>query len=223
MKNKKSLLLCLVCGGICAVLVALFGLGTWFGFLPFPSFSAERFGFSDLISENDADGDGINDYADFVKGARAFVSAKPEYLSAYYDGGYPPDGIGVCTDVIWSAFLEAGYDLKAMVDADIASDPEAYGIEKPDPNIDFRRVVNLNVFFSRHAESLTTSLLDPSAFMPGDILIYNHHIVILSDERNLYGFPYMIHHGGKYDYETNGIARNRILAHYRFTGIVESN
>ena len=223
MKSKKVLSVCIPCAFICAALAALFGLGTWFGFLPFPSFSSEQFGFCDLISENDADGDGTDDYADFVTGARAFVSEKPLYKSEYYSGGYPPPGIGVCTDVIWSAFQEAGYDLKAMVDADIASDPEAYGIKKPDPNIDFRRVVNLNVFFSRHAVSLTTALNDPSSFMPGDILIFDHHIALLSDKRNLYGFPYLIHHGGNYDYETNGIAHDRIIAHYRFTGIEESN
>ena len=45
--------------------------------------------------------------------------------------------------MIWRALEEAGYDLKAMVDADIAKDKESYGIEVADPNIDFRRVKNL--------------------------------------------------------------------------------
>lgn len=223
MKRKLPKRILISCAVILPVLAVVFFLSAWYGVIPLPAYDAEHFGFSDLISENDRDGDGIDDYADFVKGARAFVAAEPVYKSEYYEGGYPPEGIGVCTDVIWSAFEEAGYDLKAMVDADIASDPIAYGIEYPDPNIDFRRVVNLDVFFARNAESLTTSLKHPSDFMPGDILIYEHHIVLLSDQRNLFGYPLIIHHGGMYDYETNGIARNRILAHYRFTGTGESN
>ena len=39
------------------------------------------------------------------------------YQSKYYAGGYPDDGLGVCTDVIWQALQAAGYDLKALVDA----------------------------------------------------------------------------------------------------------
>ncbi len=218
MKERKKLRVSLLAACAVTVLLLVFAAGNWFGFLPFFSFTAERFGFSDLVSPCDCDGDGTDDYADLVAGARKYVGTEPEYRSEYYDGGYPPAGVGVCTDVIWSAFGEAGYDLKAMVDADIAADPDAYGIETPDPNIDFRRVVNLNVFFSRHAEQLTTALLSPSEFMPGDILIYDHHIVMLSDRRNLFGFPYIIHHGGLYDYETNGIAHGKILAHYRFRG-----
>ena len=31
----------------------------------------------------------------------------------------PPDTEGVCTDVIWRAFKNAGYSLKDMVDEDI--------------------------------------------------------------------------------------------------------
>lgn len=33
------------------------------------------------------------------------------------EGGYPPDNIGVCIDVVWRAFANAGYSLKDMVDA----------------------------------------------------------------------------------------------------------
>ena len=42
-------------------------------------------------------------------------------------------------------FRRPGYDLKALVDADIAACPEAYPhITTPDPNIDFRRVNTLD-------------------------------------------------------------------------------
>ena len=53
-------------------------------------------------------------------GARKDAEIHPRYNGAYYDGGYPPDDIGVCTDVIWRAFKNAGYNLKDMVDNDIS-------------------------------------------------------------------------------------------------------
>jgi uncharacterized protein YijF (DUF1287 family) len=83
---------------------------------------------------------------DFVQGARKDAQVKPLYKDAYYSGGYPPDNEGVCTDVIWRAFKNAGYDLKKMIDSDIKNNindyPRIRG-ERPDPNIDFRRVQNL--------------------------------------------------------------------------------
>lgn len=117
-------------------------------------------------------------------------------------GGRPPDDRGVCTDVVWRAFAAAGYDLKAMVDADIAADPSLYprtgGI--PDPNIDFRRVKNLKVFFDRYALTLTCDLGELSEWQPGDIVIFDDsftHIGIISDRRCRSGVPWLIHNSGQ--------------------------
>lgn len=121
------------------------------------------------------------------------MESAPVYGSRYYAGGYPDDGYGVCTDVIHHAFSAAGYSLKQMVDADIASDPQAYGITTADPNIDFRRVDNLLVFFSRHAQQLSNRFDDPFDWQPGDIVIYHQHIGICSDRRSMQGYPLLIH------------------------------
>lgn len=111
------------------------------------SFSAEELGIEELSSSFDADGDGIDDWHDIMLGAREYIETKPKYKSSYYEGGYPNDGYGVCTDVVWNAFAAAGYDLKAMVDSHIAENQELYtDMESPDPNIDFRRVRNLKYF-----------------------------------------------------------------------------
>ncbi len=185
--------------------------------------SAEDFGFSDLVSPNDADGDGIDDYRDMVEGARAYIATNPYYESAYYAGGYPNDGKGVCTDVIWQAFKAAGYDLKGMVDADIDARHDDYfgpdGVS--DSNIDFRRVRNLLVFFRAHAQELTVSTSDPEDWMPGDIVIYDGHIALCSDKRNGFGLPYIIHHGNPKDgaVEANELTTTgygKIIAHFRF-------
>ncbi len=146
-----------------------------------------------LFSEKDADGDGIDDFTDIMLGARAWVETEPFYDSTYYAGGYPPDEIGVCTDVIWHAFFAAGYDFKALIDADIDANREIYQIEHRDHNIDFRHTGNVQIFFERFAESLTLDVTDTAAWQAGDIVTYTGHIGIVSDKRNAEGVPYIIH------------------------------
>lgn len=66
-------------------------------------YTAEDFGIETIKSNTDFDNDGIDDYTDILQGARIEAENKPNYRSAYYSGGYPPDDEGVCTDVIWRA------------------------------------------------------------------------------------------------------------------------
>ena len=205
-----------------ALLLALIWAGLWAGFrfnlLPKRSYTAADFGIETLQSPNDADADGIDDYRDIMLGARAFVETDPKYDGSYFAGGYPPEGVGVCTDVIWQGFMAAGYTLKDLVDADISENREAYPeIDTPDPNIDFRRVRNLRIFFARRAESLT---LDPNEIVewqPGDIVVYPKHIAVVSDKRNKKGQPYIIHHGGQPVLEEDALTRMEIVGHYRWT------
>ncbi len=159
-------------------------------------YSNADFGIADYISPNDRDGDGIDDQTDILNGARDYIATKPEYKSAYYEGGWPNDGYGVCTDVVARALLAAGYDLQALVDGDIKASPESYDSDCGDPNIDFRRVRNLLVYFKRHATELTADIDEIDQWQGGDIIIFEGHIGIISDKRNVNGVPYLIHHGG---------------------------
>lgn len=157
---------------------------------------AEDFGIEVILSENDIDGDGIDDYTDILLGARKEAENRPKYKSAYYSGGYPPDSEGVCTDVVWRAMKNAGYTLKDMVDEDIKNNVDKYPRVggKPDPNIDFRRVPNLKVYFERNAINLTTDLNKIEEWQAGDIVTFGtSHIGIISDKRNKKGIPYLIH------------------------------
>ena len=161
---------------------------------------AEDFGITQLKSNFDYDNDGIDDYTDIMLGARKDAETHPVYKSAYYAGGYPPDNEGVCTDVVWRAFKNAGYNLKDLIDEDIRNNVDEYPRVKgkPEPNIDFRRVPNLISFFSRHATSLTTDLTQIAEWQPGDIVTFeNSHVGIISDKRNKNGVPYLIHNGGQ--------------------------
>lgn len=177
----------------------------------------------------DLNNNGISDIEDIVIGARKDALAMPEYVNAYYGGGYPPDDEGTCTDLVWRAFLEAGYSLKDLVDKDIALDPYAYPSVngRPDPNIDFRRVGNLIIFFERTAISLTTDVYDTDQWQAGDIVIFgnNEHIGIVSDIRNDKDIPFLIHNNDQPDREEDrleyGDYTMGITAHFRF--IPESN
>lgn len=112
----------------------------------------------DFRSSVDKDHDGIDDATDIVKAVREYVATDPIYKSAYYAGGYPNDGYGVCTDVVAIGYREAGYDLRELVDNHIENNRELYDIEYVDWNIDYRRVENLLVFFKHNFIELTTAL-----------------------------------------------------------------
>lgn len=166
--------------------------------------------------------------SDLLAGARAEVNRRPWYQSGYYRGGYPPENVGVCTDLIWRAFRAAGIELKDRIDADIKASPAAYPrlAGKPDRNIDFRRVPNQSAFFRRHASVLGTTF-NPAApaslthWLPGDIVVFKgpDHIAIISDKKTRKGVPYLLHNDGPWASEADDFekwAERGIVAHYRW-------
>lgn len=165
-----------------------------------------------------------------LAGAKADTGMTTVYDPSYVDGGYPPDGRGACSDLIWRSFLNVGYDIKALIDGDIQERPAEYGLaaDESDPNIDFRRVRNIQLFLSKYAESLPTEiaagdrqLLD--AWQGGDIVVYGPtltgrmHIGVVSDTRNWQGIPYIIHNYAFGTGEDNVLLLwpARIAGHYR--------
>lgn len=189
--------------------------------LPKKSYTSDYFNIKILASDKDYDNDKIDDYADILEGAKIEAKNHPIYVSKYYIGGYPPIYEGVCTDVIWRSMKNAGYNLKDMIDEDILLHKDNYPeIDKPDPNIDFRRVRNIKRFFENNYNCLTKDPYKIEDWMPGDIVIFgDSHIAIISDKRNKKGIPYIIHNAGQpnrdedaliYWYKSRGIS-----GHYR--------
>lgn len=187
-----------------------------------------------ILSGMDVNDNGLDDSLDIVTGARAQIEARPRYKSAYYDGGYPPDNEGVCTDLVWRALACAGYDLKTRIDDDIRLNHDQYPRTqgKPDPNIDFRRVPNVSVFLKRGARSLTTEVIPWDAenlteWQAGDLVIFGQdsHIGIVSDARTRSGVPLIIHHGSGRPRENNALGhwKNRITGHYRIKFDLKTN
>lgn len=217
MKNDR-LKLFLTLLFICVLSISVYFM-SYYNIIPQKYYTAEDFGITTIKSETDYNNNGIDDYTDIMIGARKDAKNKPKYKSAYYEGGYPPDNEGVCTDLVWRAFANAGYSLKDMVDEDIKNNAEAYPRVngKPDPNIDFRRVPNLKVFFERNTVSLTLDPYDIEHWQPGDIVTYGtEHIAIISDKRNKKGIVYIIHNGGQPVREENALTRHEISGHFRF-------
>lgn len=200
--------------------ILIFTVLNYLSLIPKKYYTAEDFGIKVITSNIDYDNDGIDDYTDIMLGARKDAENMPTYKSAYYSGGYPPDSEGVCTDLVWRAFKNAGYLLKDLVDEDIKNNLIEYTkISTPDPNIDFRRVYNLKVFFERNSENLTTDINKVEEWQPGDIVIFDEsHIGIISDKRNKNKIPYLIHNSAQPVREEDVLERykNNITGHYRW-------
>lgn len=176
----------------------------------------------------DKDSDGLDDLSDIVAGAKEEVIRKPQYRSAYYQGGSPPETEGVCTDVVWRAMRDAGYNLKGLVEKDIRENLSKYPrvSGRPDPNIDYRRVPNLLVYFRRHGLELTKEIIPGDVdnlylWQAGDIVTFDHpheHIAIISDKRRADGVPYILHNSGPIASESDYLQRwpSPITGHFRF-------
>lgn len=217
MTNRKKTAICILL--LAAVLLLQIAL-EWIGPILMPEFTAEQLGIVTVTAKTDFDGDGIDDYTDIMQGARIDVRNHPTYDGRYWgNGGYPPENIGVCTDLVWRAFRNAGYDLRTMVNNDIRDNLSSYprvGTTR-DTNIDFRRVPNLRVFFERYAENLTTDIMRTEEWQPGDIVTFgDYHIGIVSDKRDKRGIPLLLHNGGQLDREDDGLYAGNISGHFRF-------
>lgn len=213
--NKKLVVIIIL-----AILLSLILTLYNFNYLPHKKYTNQDFDIKTYKSAIDKDNDGNDDQTDILQNTRKYIAKKPKYKSKYYETGYPNDNYGVCTDVVAFALLEAGYDLKELVNEDIKKNKELYNIDIIDKNIDFRRVKNLQVYFKNNAISLTTDINDITAWQGGDIIIFKKHIGIVSDKRNKKGISFIIHHANPFQlyYEEDVLEKyTDIVGHYRIS------
>ena len=163
-----------------------------------------------------------------VRDARSQIGVTMSYDPAYRKIAFPmgdvPLSTGVCTDVVIRALRGQGVDLQALVNKDMkaawAAYPKIWGLQKPDGNIDHRRVPNLEVFFRRHGQSL--SLSDKTTFKAGDIVTWRlpqsnlPHIGIVSDKRAADGTPLIIHNIGRGTREEKVLFAYPLKGHFRY-------
>jgi hypothetical protein len=148
----------------------------------------------------------------------------PVYTRLPFPNGDVPRDRGTCTDVIIRAYRDAfGADLQALVNADMGAAfsayPRTWGLDRPDPNIDHRRVPNLRTWLSRQDAALPIPR-DAAGWRPGDIvtsLIDNRgtHIGLVSDRRGPDGWL-ILHNVGAGTREEDALLAWPITGRYRW-------
>ena len=154
------------------------------------------------------------------------VAYNPAYVSIAYPMGDVPANTGVCTDVVIRSLRAIGIDLQELVHKDMrrafSAYPKAWGLKRPDPNIDHRRVLNLEVFFKRAGAALPISN-DPATYLPGDIVSWRlpdgrPHIGIVSSRKSPSGVPLIVHNIGWGPRLDNILFEFKITGHFRYPG-----
>jgi uncharacterized protein YijF (DUF1287 family) len=169
--------------------------------------------------------------ARLVAAATAQTRQVTRYDGAYRRIPYPmgdvPADVGVCTDVVIRAYRAAGVDLQQRVHEDMrvafAAYPKAWGLSRPDPNIDHRRVPNLQRYFTRRgtARRHSSSAADYQAgdlvtwLLPGNL----PHMGIVSDRRSPDGRrPLIVHNIGRGPQVEDMLFAFPITGQYRYRG-----
>lgn len=162
--------------------------------------------------------------------ARA-VTYDPAWVAIGYPGGDPPPDRGVCTDVVIRSFRAAGVDLQKAIHEDIVARRAAYKktVQRPDRNIDHRRVGPMLTYLRAHAISLPTTFDEAavSTWLPGDIVVWAfkpcpsctpNHVGIVSDRKGPRGLPLVLHNLGPTPSEDDQLDAWTVLGHFRIRG-----
>ena len=149
----------------------------------------------------------------------------PSYVRLAYPGGDVPRDRGVCSDVVVRAFRAAGIDLQQEVHNDMSrafsAYPTLWGLSRPDPNIDHRRVANLMTYFERKGAALGITR-DPARYLPGDIVAWRLdndrlHIGIVDSATTESRTRYLVLHNiGSGAEREDALFRWEIIGHYRY-------
>jgi len=173
--------------------------------------------------------------SEFVKqviaAAVAQTGHRVRYDGAYrripYPGGDVPSDVGVCTDLLIRAYRAVGVDLQQRVHEDMkrafAAYPKAWGLAKPDANIDHRRVPNLQTYFRRRGVEVRVTS-DPRDYRAGDLVTWMlpgnlPHIGVVSAARSADGSrPLIVHNIGRGPQLEDMLFDYPITAHFRWQG-----
>ncbi|MCS6714234.1 DUF1287 domain-containing protein [Proteus terrae] len=127
-----------------------------------------------------------------------------DYRKIDYPMGDVPAYKGVCSDVIIRSYRGIDIDLQKLLHEDIKANFSAYpskrmwGLNKPDTNIDHRRVPNLEVFFTRKGK-VKPITKNAENYVPGDIVSWRldngrPHIGIVVNKKSGDNQRYLVMH-----------------------------
>jgi uncharacterized protein YijF (DUF1287 family) len=160
----------------------------------------------------------------------------PTWTAIGYPGGDVPRSTGVCADVVVRAARDGlGIDLQKLVHEDMMKHfdeypaRKAWGSKRPDANIDHRRVLNLEAYFTRSgarfwsASGAVPGDAFPHPFQPGDIVTWLldarlPHIGIIVSVPGSNPDAHAVHNIGRGAEESvlAEFVSERAVAHYRW-------
>jgi uncharacterized protein YijF (DUF1287 family) len=158
----------------------------------------------------------------------------PSYQRLAYPGGDIDRLHGVCADVIVRAYRDAlAVDLQELMHRDMkrnfAAYPATWGLDKPDSNIDHRRVQNIETFLKRRSAQLWRNKGDvidgggfPEPLQAGDIVTWRlngrlPHVAFIGETGDA---PTVIHNigWGAREEPLARLAPHLPVGHYRWMG-----
>jgi uncharacterized protein YijF (DUF1287 family) len=174
------------------------------------------------------------EFGNLLAAAAVEHSSRPvSYESAYYKISYPngdvPMNKGKAEDVVIRCYRQMGIDLQREVHEDMAANFRQYpqifpGVTAPDPNMDHRRTLNLQRFFSRKGVELPPNR-NMADYLPGDIVVWalvgkqsaEAHIgIVVPNPEGDRGRPWVVHHLDSTIKWEDSLFAYQILGHYRY-------
>ncbi len=162
-----------------------------------------------------------------IERTKHIVRYDGSYRKISYPNGDVPDNVGVCTDLVIRSYRKLGIDLQKDIHEDMKENfdiyPKLWGLSKPDPNIDHRRVPNLQTLFKRKGILLPVTN-NPNVYVAGDIVSWMlpgnlPHIGIVIDSRSGDGSkPLIVHNIGSGPVIEDILFEYQITGHYRYYG-----
>jgi uncharacterized protein YijF (DUF1287 family) len=217
------------------ILVIAGVIAFWFGRPLMPFLRAAQTGGSVeqanlLVAELQRSGE----FGNMLAAAASEYSSRPvNYETAYYKIPYPggdvPRTKGKAEDVIVRCYRQLGIDLQQRVHEDMAEHFRQYpqifpGVSAPDKNMDHRRTLNLQRFFSRQGQELAPNR-NLADYQPGDIVVWalvgkqsaEAHIgIVVPNPEGDKGRPWVVHHlDAKVKWE-DALFGYQVLGHYRY-------
>lgn len=147
----------------------------------------------------------------------------PAYVRLAFPGGDVPPDRGVCTDVLVRALRTLGVDLQVELHRDMtasfASYPARWHLSRPDPNIDHRRVQNLETWLRRRGAAVPITRRGAD-YWPGDVVTVDvdgrAHLMVVSSTLAPGGERFLIVHNiGEGAREEDRLFEFPLTGHYR--------
>ena len=155
----------------------------------------------------------------------------PAYYKIAYPAGDVPEGKGVCTDVVIRSYRALGIDLQELVHEDMKKKfriyPQLWDLKKADPNIDHRRVPNLQRFFSRFGNKIALAeeaSIKGDDFDYGDVVAWRlphgatHIGIVVPGPGERRAEKWIVHNIGSGPQWEDKLLEYQIIGHYRYDG-----